>query len=69
MAISFCDGSERAYLADIERLIRLELAVMGATPRGRAAAPSKPAHPATPARGARSGGRRRSSRRGRARAS
>jgi ATP-dependent RNA helicase RhlE len=69
VAISFCDGSERAYLADIERLIRLELDVMGATPRGRAAAPQKPAHPASAARGSRSRGRGRSSCRGRARTS
>jgi len=67
VAISFCDSSEQAYLADIQREIRQELDVVGGTPRARAAVPQKPAHPATPARGPKSGRRRRSSRRGRAR--
>ena len=42
-AISFCDGAERAYLRDIERLIHCKLTVIGEEPTE--AAPRKPGKP------------------------
>jgi len=38
IALSFCDPAERAYLRDIERLIRQQLAVIGDAPAGPARA-------------------------------
>jgi ATP-dependent RNA helicase RhlE len=55
VALSFCDGDERAYLRDIERLTRTALTVVkdhpyaGAGMRARTEAP----RPATAASGAR----------------
>ena len=52
IALSFCDGSERGYLRDIERLTRTKLTVVehklqrptaSAAPEQRPAAPAKPA--------------------------
>ena len=34
IAISFCEATERAYLRDIERLIKMKLTVIGAEPAG-----------------------------------
>jgi ATP-dependent RNA helicase RhlE len=62
VAISFCDPSERPLLADIQREIRRTLDVVGDAPRDAAPVPRAPA--AAP-RGARSGGGRRRSFRGR----
>jgi ATP-dependent RNA helicase RhlE len=44
VAISLCDGSERAYLRDIERLTKRAIAVVGAQPQNFAERP-KPAQP------------------------
>jgi ATP-dependent RNA helicase RhlE len=41
-ALSFCDPAERAYLRDIERLIRRRLTVIGETPAASAAEPKAP---------------------------
>ncbi|HEY5147798.1 MAG TPA: C-terminal helicase domain-containing protein, partial [Polyangiaceae bacterium] len=41
-AISFCDREERAFLADIERLIRKRLPVTGGDPRPAAAPQASP---------------------------
>ena len=50
MAISFCDAEERAYLADIERLIRMRVPTMPTPPRSAASASSASgAGPARPA--------------------
>ncbi len=64
IAISFCDRTERAYLAAIEREIRLRLDVVGEAPRDAGLPP--PPRDRSP-RGPRSGGRRRTHRRGRSR--
>ncbi|MCC6557727.1 MAG: DEAD/DEAH box helicase [Polyangiaceae bacterium] len=53
IALSFCDGEERAYLADIERLIRTRLSVVEGHPHRAAAWP--PARPEGPQRGAPAG--------------
>jgi ATP-dependent RNA helicase RhlE len=43
-AISFCDAEEKAYLVDIEKLIRMRLPVSGSLETsGKAAVPSRPA--------------------------
>jgi ATP-dependent RNA helicase RhlE len=41
-AISFCDGEERAYLRDIERLIKQRLDVIGDAPANDDRAPRRP---------------------------
>jgi ATP-dependent RNA helicase RhlE len=41
-AISFCDGEERAYLRDIERLIKQRLEVIGDAPANDDRAPRRP---------------------------
>ncbi|MEE2970217.1 MAG: DEAD/DEAH box helicase [Pseudomonadota bacterium] len=42
VALSFCDSSERAYLRDIERLIKQKLTVIGQEPTGPVPAAAKP---------------------------
>jgi len=46
IAVSFCDGEERAYLRDIERLIKAEVMVVP-TPEGMSADPDDYTPPAT----------------------
>jgi len=61
-AVSFCDPSERAYLRDIERLIRRRLTPVGAAPAGEespAPAPSPAPRGDKPAKPRRSRNRRR----------
>ncbi len=51
VAVSFCDGEERAFLRDIEKLIRMSIPVSDASLRaGSASAPASPAGAAEPAR-------------------
>ncbi|MGI9484861.1 MAG: DEAD/DEAH box helicase [Geminicoccaceae bacterium] len=40
-ALSFCDSTERAYLKDIEKLIRSDLTVIGDGPVGKAESPTR----------------------------
>ena len=42
VALSFCDSSERAYLRDIERLIKNKLTVIGEEPTGPVKSSAKP---------------------------
>jgi ATP-dependent RNA helicase RhlE len=48
VAISLCDGEERAYLRDIERLIRREVRVVGRRPEARRKPALAPRAPAVP---------------------
>jgi ATP-dependent RNA helicase RhlE len=57
-AISFCDREERAFLADIERLIRKRLPVTGTDPRTAGPAPQATAGVSGGAPAPRHGGRR-----------
>ena len=41
VAIAFCDPSERGYLRDIERLLKMSLTVVGDGPKGEETAPPK----------------------------
>jgi superfamily II DNA/RNA helicase len=51
VAISFCDGEERPFLRDIEKLIRMSIPVSDASLRaGSASAPASPAGAVEPAR-------------------
>ena len=60
-ALSFCDPAERAYLSDIEKLLKRRIAVIGEEPPMPAAAPAKAkparAKPGAPMRGPRRPGR------------
>ena len=53
VAIAFCDPSERKYLRDIERLLKMPLTVVGDVPKGDERAPAK-----IQARGAKDRGRK-----------
>ena len=53
VAIAFCDPSERKYLRDIERLLKMPLTVVGDVPKGEERAPAR-----KQARGAKDRGRK-----------
>jgi len=63
LAISFCDGEERAYLRDIQKLIRMDIPVADDHPQhipaGSSVAPSKPKANGRGFGGGGGGGRRR----------
>jgi len=58
-AIAFCDPSERKYLRDIERLLKMSLTVVGDGPQGEEQAPPKrQGHGGGKGRGGKGGGHR-----------
>ena len=56
VAIAFCDPSERKYLRDIERLLKMPLTVVGEVPKGEERAPARKQARGAKDRGGKTGG-------------
>ena len=56
VAIAFCDPSERKYLRDIERLLKMPLTVVGDVPKGEERAPARKQARGAKDRGGKTGG-------------
>ena len=56
VAIAFCDPSERKYLRDIERLLKMPLTVVGYVPKGEERAPARKQARCAKDRGGKTGG-------------